>query len=363
MSVSKFTQPDMTTQEPSAYKAAIDGAVQVLARLGAGFAPRAEDTPSMKVHVDAGALFDRGSGGFITAAAQQTATITAPGSNSKIVRVYVDEAGVVGTVEGAAAASPVAPNYPAGCFPVAQVTIASATTSITNSMLTDERAFATNYGVPKNTFLVTSSTTFVCPTNAKFMRLTGAGAGGPGGGGCTKAGGSSHAGGGGGGSAGSILNRLWAPESLTIAIGAGAAGGVGGASNGSNATAASASGTTTITGYTSGNVITINPGGIGGAATAATPTAGAAGAAGAAPTNGVAGTAGTAGTTGASAVGGTGKGCGVGAAMSPTSPGGTISPDSRNGTAGVRGSGGGGGVGAGGNGGKGGDAFLLIEVF
>ena len=40
--VSKFIQPDMTTQDAASYKANIDGAIAVLAQMGAGFAPRAE---------------------------------------------------------------------------------------------------------------------------------------------------------------------------------------------------------------------------------------------------------------------------------------------------------------------------------
>lgn len=358
MTVSKFTQPDATTQDTETYKAAIDAAIHVHSSMGACFAPRAEDTPSMKVHVDAGALFDRAAGGFTTTAAQQTATITAPGSNSKIVRVYVDEGGVVGTVEGATAASPVAPDYPAGCFPIAQVTIASSTTSITNSMLTDERAFGTSYGVPKNTFLITADTTFVCPTNAKFMRLAAAGGGGGAGGGASSASDTNKYGGGGGGGAGSIFNRLFAPENLTIVIGQG---GIGGA-NAATANVAATDGTdgtdTTITGVTSGNVITCDNGVKGLKATAsANGTGGAGGAAG----TGTAGTAGAAGTTNTS--GGKGGGTGTGGVMTPTALGGT--PASRGGTDGLRGNGGGGGCGfeSGKKGGDGGDGFVLIEVF
>ncbi|AEV24629.1 hypothetical protein Dsui_0209 [Azospira oryzae PS] len=363
MTVSKFTQPDMTTMDPAAYKAALDAAINAMSRMGAGFAPRAADTPDMTVTVDPGALFNRSTGGFTTAAGQVTAAIATPGAGtSKIVRVYVTEAGVVGKVEGAASASPVAPAYPTGVFPVCQVTVADTTTAITNAMITDERAFNTGYGVPRNAFLVTASSTFACPNGAKFLRITAAGGGGGGGGGYSAAADATKYGGGGGGGAGSVISRMFTPENLAIVIGAGGAGGANASAAATNdAVAGSAGGTTTITGAYSGSAISCAGGGGGGRAVS-TPANGAAGTAGAAGT-GVAGTAGVAGT---SISGGNGGGTGTSATLSAGGKGAAWATTGRIGSPGSRGSGGGGGSGfqAGGlGGGNGGDGFVLIEVF
>jgi hypothetical protein len=362
--VSKFTQPDMTSQDAATYKASIDGAIAVLKQMGAGLAPRAPDTPGMNVTVDPGVLFKRGTGNYQTFTAQNIA-VTAPGSNSRITRIYMTAAGVLSKVDGVAAASPVAPDYPADCIPIAQVLIATGTTGITNAMITDERVFNTGLGTPKNTFLVTASGVWNVPANAKFLRITAAGGGGGSGGGASNAGGTSHAGGGAGGGAAAVIARLFAPENLNITIGAGGSAGVGGASNGNNGTAGGAGGTTTVTAVTLSGIPTFScAGGNGGnGATAATPTVGAPGAGGAAGT-GVAGTTGSASSAvGAAATGGRGGGVGTGGQLSVGGAGGTISPASRDGVAGVRGSGAGSGVGTGGDGALGGDGFVLIEVF
>lgn len=358
MSVSKFTQPDFTNQQPNTYKGNIDGAVQVLSRMGAGFAPRAEDTPSMKIAVDAGAIFNRATGGYIAKSAQLTSTITAPGSNSKIVRVYIDELGQVGTVEGAVAASPVAPQYPAGSYPVCRVTITNATTTITNSMITDERAFGSSYGVPKNTFLIEKSTTFLCPPGAQFLRVTAAAAGAGAGGGASSAGDTNKYGGGGGGGGASVIGRLFAPVDLQITIGAKGVGGANAASSGVAATAGTDGGNTVVTDG-GANTITCSGGVKGAAATAA---ANGAGGAGGAAGTGVAGTAGSAGVTNTN--GGNGGGTGTGGLLSLGGAGAVLA-STRTGTAGRKGSGGGGGIGfdAAGKGGDGGEGFVLIEVF
>jgi hypothetical protein len=360
--VSKFTQPDMTTQDAATYKAAIDGAIAVMKQMGAGFAPRAPDTPGMNVTVDAGAIFKRSSGNH-QAIAQEDIAVTAPGSNSRITRIYRTAAGVLSKVDGTAAASPVAPDYPADCIPIAQVLIPTGTTVITNAMITDERVYNTGLGLPKNTFLITASGAWNVPANAKFLRITAAGGGGGSGGGASNAGGTSHAGGGAGGGAAAVIARLFSPESLNITIGAGGSAGVGGASNGSNGTAGGAGGSTTVLSAVTGTTFTCAGGNGGAGATAATPAVGAPGTGGAAGTGG-AGSAGSASSAvGAAATGGRGGGVGAIGQLSVGGAGGTISPASRSGVAGVRGSGAGSGVGTGGHGALGGDGFVLIEVY
>lgn len=363
MTVAKFIQPDMTTQDVASYKSNIDGAISVLKRQGAGFAPRAADAANMTVTVDAGVIFNRATGGFIAQAAQVTAAIAAPASNSKIVRVYILESGVIGKVEGASAASPIAPAYPSGCFPIASITVASTTTTITNAMITDERAFGTNYGVPKNTVLITASNSnWVPPANSKFLRITAAGAGAGAGGGVSSAADASKYGGGAGGGAASVIARLFNPENLSITVGLGGLGGLGATAAAVNdAVSGITGGATTITGISSGLTFTC-AGGVLGVRATTTPTNGTGGAAGAAGT-GIAGTAGTAGVT--NSKGGDGGGVGVSASLSAGGLGALIAniAVSRNGADGKLGGGGGGGLGFGGKGGNGGDGFVLIEVF
>ena len=333
--VSKFTQLDMTTQDAASYKANIDGSIAVLAQIGAGFAPRAQDTANMTVRVDPGALFDRSAGGFLALAAQSTAAIYAPGANSKIVRVYIDAAGVCGTVEGSASASPVAPAYPPGVTPLAQVTIAASTTTITNAMISDERAFATSHGTPRNTFLITTSQTFPCPVGAKILRVTAAGGGGGGGGGASSAADAAKFGGGGGGGAAGVVARLFGNENLIIVIGAGGVGGNSALTAGVTVASAATAGTaTTVTGVASVATFSCAPGALGGAATAA---ANGAGGSGGAIGTGIAGTAGAIGVSNTN--GGKGGNVGTASTTSMLAIGGTgaVLATTRNGSNGLRG--------------------------
>lgn len=141
MTVATFAQPNYTSQDPATYKGCIDASVSALARVADNFAPHQSTTPAMNVRLDAGHLFD---GSTLTeVAAQTTATITAPVANPRIDRVVVDSlTGVVSVVTGTAAASPVAPAIPGGKVPVARVLLQTSSTTVTNSMITDERDLA-----------------------------------------------------------------------------------------------------------------------------------------------------------------------------------------------------------------------------
>ncbi|MCH9019625.1 MAG: hypothetical protein IIA73_04595 [Proteobacteria bacterium] len=138
MSVSTFTQPDYTAQTGATYKANLDGAADVMKRLGAAFAPHAQASADMTVRLDAGAIFD---GATLTeVAAQSTGTISAPSTNPRIDRVVVDRAtGVASVITGTENASPAAPAITAGKVPVAQVSLVVSQSSIVNADITDER--------------------------------------------------------------------------------------------------------------------------------------------------------------------------------------------------------------------------------
>jgi len=139
MPVATFTQPDVTAQDAATYKAAIDASIKVMSRFGQAFAPHQQTTPDMTVRVDTGFIL---AGTTQTEkAAQSTGTITAPAGNPRIDRVVLDAAtGNVSVVTGTPAASPVAPAIPSGKLPCAQVLLQTTSTSITNAMITDERA-------------------------------------------------------------------------------------------------------------------------------------------------------------------------------------------------------------------------------
>lgn len=142
MPVATFIQPDRTNQSGSAYPANIDAAIATLVRLALAFAPHEQSSPNMTVRLDAGYKF--AGIGLTEIAAQSTDTIIAPTTNPRIDRVVLDAiSGVVSVITGTEAASPAAPIIPAVKLPVCRVALATSTTAITNSLITDERIMLT----------------------------------------------------------------------------------------------------------------------------------------------------------------------------------------------------------------------------
>lgn len=187
-------------QDPTTYKGLIDANFAVAERVVAEYAAHEVSTPSMKVAVDPGRVFNgttltdvgayttgtlngttsvtvasasgisngmqvtgRGipagttctiSGVTVTLSAAATisaslvpltfstltGTITAPVGNPRIDRVVVDRStGAISVVTGTPAGSPTAPAFGANKCPVAQILLQTSSTAITNSMITDER--------------------------------------------------------------------------------------------------------------------------------------------------------------------------------------------------------------------------------
>lgn len=122
----------------------VDGADLRGAVEGAGgesaffFYAHEQAVPDMTVRVDAGRVFD---GGDVTeVAAQDTAAFAAPATYPRIDRIVLDRAtGAVEVVAGTEAAAPVPPAVPAGKSTIAQVALATATSAVTSSLITDER--------------------------------------------------------------------------------------------------------------------------------------------------------------------------------------------------------------------------------
>lgn len=134
-----YNLPDFTTQDAATYKANIDEAVTIHDQVSGAFTAYEAATPDMTVVLNAGVVQN---GITVTAiAAQTTSTITAPVTDPRIDRIAIDNVtGVYSIIAGTEAASPVAPALTAGNVAIAQVLLQTSSTSITNSMITDERA-------------------------------------------------------------------------------------------------------------------------------------------------------------------------------------------------------------------------------
>lgn len=137
--MAKYRITDNTTDNASLYKSTIDGNFDVLNKIGNGFAPYEQTTPNMTIQIAAGTI-SASTGSVLTLAAQNTATIVAPGTNPRIDRVVISKAtGVISVVTGTESATPVAPTIAGNQIPICQIALATSTTSITNSLITDER--------------------------------------------------------------------------------------------------------------------------------------------------------------------------------------------------------------------------------
>ena len=139
MTVGTFGTNDFTTQTATNYKSTIDSNSMVMKRVVDCFAPRQTTTPAMTLSLDAGFTFK---GTTLTEVAAQTSgTITAPVGNPRIDRAVVDRStGVLSIITGTPNASPTAPAITSGKIPIAQILLQTSSTTITNSMITDERA-------------------------------------------------------------------------------------------------------------------------------------------------------------------------------------------------------------------------------
>lgn len=91
---------------------------------------------------------------------QRTAAIVAPGSNSRIDRIVIDRiTAAVSVITGTPGVTPAVPALTAGVVPIAQVLLTSASTSITNGMITDERDLSALGGQASPQITIASATT------------------------------------------------------------------------------------------------------------------------------------------------------------------------------------------------------------
>ena len=96
-------------------------------------------TPAMTVTMNPFRLI-QADGTIVSQNAQTSGTITAPAANPRIDVIVVDaNTGAIGVITGSEAASPSIPALTAGKIPMAYVTLATATTEITDDLITDYR--------------------------------------------------------------------------------------------------------------------------------------------------------------------------------------------------------------------------------
>lgn len=136
MTVAIFTQPAFTAQDAASYKANIDNSMLVAGEIVRQFAPREMAVLGMGVTIEAGTLIDG-----VTIPATSITGIGAPTVNPRIDRVYFDmNTRLFVRLVGVEAVAPVAPAYPLGVYPIAQLYFAVGDTLLTNANIIDDRA-------------------------------------------------------------------------------------------------------------------------------------------------------------------------------------------------------------------------------
>jgi len=140
VTVYKYNPPDQSADTFPEYKNNIDSSIRANASLATNFYPHESSTPAMTVDMEAGRIWDFASGALIEEAARVTSTITAPVTNPRIDRIEVDPAtGNYSILTGVESASPIAPAYTAGHYPICQILLAISDTAIYNTQIIDER--------------------------------------------------------------------------------------------------------------------------------------------------------------------------------------------------------------------------------
>ena len=206
------------------YLNALGGEVAVLSRIAAVFSVNELVPPAMAVVVQAGAAFRNGT--VVEIPARTTPAIATPSTNPRIDRIVLNpQTDAILVVSGTEAASPVAPQVPAGHLPLARIALVPAMTAITNAAITDERLPIASAGsagsglIGVQTF--TSSGTYTPTPGTKSVIVEVVGGGGSGGG-CGATNGSQGAASSGGSSASFAKARLTTDFSgVAVTIGAG----------------------------------------------------------------------------------------------------------------------------------------------
>ena len=118
----------------------VDGALTVV---GDDFKVSPQDPADMTVSVGVGTLYDMVGKSRISKTAQTSAAMAAPTTNPRYDIIHINRrTGVIGITTGSEAASPSDPTLAAGLLPLARISLATSTTEITDSLITDIRELA-----------------------------------------------------------------------------------------------------------------------------------------------------------------------------------------------------------------------------
>ena len=135
--MAQFVNTDRT-QQASLYTSQIDANMKVLGGIAAQFQCFPNAPNDMTIKIAAGRLVDSARN-VIDKSIQTSSTITAPVSDPRIDLVTIDAAGDLAITTGVEDVSPAIPAIPAGHLPIAYITLATSTTAITDSLITDYR--------------------------------------------------------------------------------------------------------------------------------------------------------------------------------------------------------------------------------
>lgn len=147
MATAKYDVIDFAVDDPSTIKNKIANNSLITQRTGAAYQAYANSPAAMNVKIAAGAMLVAGA--LIENAIATSGTITAPSVNPRIDRVVLDiVTGLASIIAGVEAVSPVPPAIPNGKLPIAQIALATSTTVIGNSLITDERTQTIGRSIP-----------------------------------------------------------------------------------------------------------------------------------------------------------------------------------------------------------------------
>lgn len=154
-----FSIPNQAVDNPGVYFPKNDGNWALAQPMVGLFACHEAATPNMTVLVDAGLISFMGQ--TPTLVSQQTISgFVAPVSNPRKDLIVINSnTGVASKVAGTENASPVDPAVPAGSIPIARISFATSTTTITNALITDLRATVLATQGPPATLSISTNTT------------------------------------------------------------------------------------------------------------------------------------------------------------------------------------------------------------
>ena len=134
----KYTQPDRSSQNATEYTSNIDNSIAIHHATSGAFHCSQQDIADMTIAVSSGRMMSGNT--LISISGEDISALVAPSANPRIDRVVISRTdGTITVITGSEASSPSAPSLTADTIPLCQILLATTTTTIVNSMITDER--------------------------------------------------------------------------------------------------------------------------------------------------------------------------------------------------------------------------------